>query len=258
MTARRTFLRLALALGLAPRFAGRARAQDRPAEGPRVDLLLVLAVDVSRSISDEKFALERRGYAEAFLDPRVIRAITSGPEGRIAVAVVEWAGADEQRVVVDWTPVFDAGSARAFGAAYRAAPRAFSGRTAVGSAIAFSAALLARGPFAAERRVIDVSGDGTSNQGLDPRTAREAATRDGATTINGIVILTDPTDLPSYLLAHTNPPGGLAAYYRETVIAGAGAFVLTAESFAAFGQALAAKLVREIAGLDAPGKDGAA
>lgn len=245
MTARRSFLRLALALGLAPAFARRARAQPQSGR-PRVDLLLVLAVDVSRSISDEKFALERRGYAEAFTDPRVIQAIAGGPEGRIAVAVVEWAGADEQRVVVDWTAIGDATAARAFGAAYQAAPRAFYGRTAVGSAIAFSTALLARAPYAAERRVIDVSGDGTSNQGLDPRAARETATADGATTINGIVILTDPTDLPGYLLAHTNPPGGLAAYYRETVAAGPGAFVMTAESFEAFGRALAAKLVREI------------
>lgn len=242
MTSRRSLLALLAAplAGLLPRLAARA------ADLPRVDLLLVLAVDVSRSISDEKYALERRGYVEAFTAPEVLRAIAGGPEGRIAVAVVEWAAVDEQRLVVDWTMIAGEPEARSFAGALAAAPRPFAGRTALGTAITYCARLLARAPFAAERRVIDVSGDGTSNQGEEVGAARDAATADGATTINGIVILTDPTNLPGYLVAHTNPPGGLDGYYRERVIGGAGAFVLVAESFEAFGRALVQKLVKEI------------
>ncbi|WP_375462532.1 DUF1194 domain-containing protein [uncultured Methylobacterium sp.] len=210
-----------------------------------VDVLLVLAVDVSLSIDDPKFQLERRGYADAFSDPRVLRAIAEGRTGRIAVALVEWAGPEDQTVVVDWTIIAGAADARAFAAKLQAAPRSFSGRTAVGSAIDFAAGLIAGAPFQADRQVIDVSGDGTSNGGRAISEARDAAVAQGIT-INGIVILTDPTGLSPYLVAHTNPPGGLAAYYRETVIGGEGAFVMSAESFESFGRALIAKLVREI------------
>ena len=210
-----------------------------------VDVLLVLAVDVSRSIGAPKFALERSGYAEAFGDPRVLRAIRDGREGRIAVALVEWAGPDEQRVVVDWTVIAGAADAQAFATRLQAAPRSFYGRTAVGSAIAYAADLIARAPYEADRRVIDVSGDGDSNTGLPIEAARDAAVAQGIT-INGIVILTDPTGLPGYLQAHTNPPGGLAAYYRDRVIGGVGSFVMTAESFETFGRAIIAKIVREI------------
>jgi hypothetical protein len=211
-----------------------------------VDLLLVLAVDVSRSISDPKFELERRGYAKAFSDPQVLRAIADGPEGRIAVALVEWAGEREQRLVVDWTVIGGPADATTFAGKLLNAPRSFYGRTALGSALEFAARQIARAPFASDRKVIDVSGDGTSNQGREISQARDEALAGGVTTINGIVILTDPTDVEPYLVAHTNPPGGLAAYYRENVIGGPGAFVITAEGFETFGRSLVAKLVREI------------
>ncbi len=210
-----------------------------------VDVLLVLAVDVSLSISEARFDLERRGYAEAFSDPRVLRAIGEGPTGRIGVALFDWAGPGEQQIAVDWMIIASARDADAFAAKLAAVPRPFYGRTAIGSAIAFATELLARAPFGADRRIIDISGDGTSNAG---RPSRRRATPPSAAgiTVNGIVILTDPEGMPGFLKEHTNPAGGLAAYYRNVVIAGEGAFVMSAESFEAFGRALIAKLVREI------------
>ncbi|MCJ2051362.1 DUF1194 domain-containing protein [Methylobacterium sp. J-070] len=210
-----------------------------------VDVLLVLAVDVSLSISEARFDLERRGYAEAFSDPRVLRAIGEGPTGRIGVALFDWAGPGEQQIAVDWMIIASARDADAFAAKLAAVPRPFYGRTAIGSAIAFGTELLERAPFGADRRIIDISGDGTSNAGRPIAEMRDAAAAAGIT-VNGIVILTDPEGMPGFLKEHTNPAGGLAAYYRNVVIAGEGAFVMSAESFEAFGRALIAKLVREI------------
>ncbi len=228
------------ALLAAPTFLTRSARAAEP-----VDVLLALAVDVSLSISEPRFELERRGYAEALNDPRVLHAIADGPHGRIAVAVFDWAGPSEQALAVDWMIVADAEDARVFAARLQAAQRPFYGRTAIGSALRFATELIARAPFPAERRVIDVSGDGTSNAGAAIGEARDAAVAAGIT-VNGIVILTDPDGLPVFLKDHTNPTGGLAAYYRETVIGGEGAFVMTATSFETFGRALIAKLVREI------------
>lgn len=215
------------------------------AERQRVDVILVLAVDVSRSISDSKFELERRGYAQGLADPQVLRAIKEGVEGRIAVALVEWSDDFQQRVMVDWTIISDAHDAGGFADKLSEAPRSFYGRTAVGSAIDFCAKLIAAAPYESERRVIDVSGDGTSNGGASILAARDRAVEAGVT-INGLVILTDPVGLPEYLVMHTNPPGGLAAYYRQNVIGGLGSFVMEANGFEAFGRALVAKLIREI------------
>jgi len=228
---------LLAALSLTGRRA-RATAQE-------VDVLLVLAVDVSLSISEARFDLERRGYAEAFADPRVLRAIADGPVGRIGVALFDWAGPGEQRVAVDWMIIASAQDADLFAARLAAVPRPFYGRTAIGSAISFAADLLTRAPFRTERKVIDISGDGTGNAGRSITDARDAAVSAGIT-VNGIVILTDPDGMPSFLKEHTNPAGGLAAYYRNLVIGGAGAFVISAENFEAFGRAIIAKLIREI------------
>lgn len=226
--------------------AGPARPADPPAPaGPSVDLLLVLAADVSRSITDETYELQRKGYAAAMSDPAVLRAIATGPHRRIAVAFVEWSGATSQRLVVPWTAIGGPDEARAFGAAVAAAPRSFSDRTAIGAALDFASALLAGAPFAAERRIIDVSGDGDSNGGPDIQGARDAALARGVTAINGIVILGDRTG-PAYLVAHTHPPGGLQAYYRQNVAGGTNSFVAVAEDFDSFGRALVRKLIQEI------------
>ncbi len=209
-----------------------------------VDLLLVLAADVSRSVDAEKFQLQRDGYAAAFSNPRVIEAIASGKQGRIAVCFVEWSGFAAQKLVVGWMLVKDAASAKQFGDRLVEAPRSFAERTSISGGIDFAMAQFANAPYEAPRRTIDVSGDGTNNSGRDVREARdEAVTRD--VTINGLVILSDKPLIWSP--EHTHPPGGLAAYYRDNVIGGTGAFVMAAEDFRSFGNAIVNKLVAEIA-----------
>jgi len=218
-----------------------------------VDLLLVFAVDVSRSIDQDKFQLQRDGYAAAITNPRVIEVIRSGPHHRIAVSFVEWSGIGDQKVVIDWTIIEDAASAHQFASALAEAPRSFQNRTSISGAIEFSMAQLDKAPFDAPRHTIDVSGDGTNNAGRDVRIARDEAVGRGIT-INGLVILSEHP--MSWNAEHTNPPGGLAKYYETSVIGGPGAFVMVAQNFNSFGQAIINKMIAEIAagGLPAPVK----
>jgi hypothetical protein len=209
-----------------------------------VDLLLVLASDVSRSVDTRKFQLQREGYAAALSNPKVIDAIRSGPHGRIAICFVEWSGVTSQKLVIDWTIVSDAASARKIGDQLIELPRAFADRTSISAGIEFSMSQLERAPFRGVRRTIDVSGDGTNNSGRDVMLARDEALAKGVT-INGLVILSD-SPLP-WNPEHTNPPGGLDAYYRNNVIGGAGAFVMVAENHNSFGQAIVKKMIAEIA-----------
>jgi hypothetical protein len=219
------------------------------ADEGQVDLLLVLAADVSRSVDDKEFKLQREGFASALVDPRVVRAMTSGPAGRIAVVFVEWASEFEQRVVVDWALIANDRDAQEVSQRILGAPRSFWGRTSISSAIEFSLGLLARSPFPSDRLVIDVSGDGTNNSGAEVTASRDAALARGVT-INGLVILSDEP-LPTNP-THTHPPGGLKAYYEKNVIGGPGAFVLEAQSFETFGQLIISKLIKEIAALAHP------
>lgn len=214
-----------------------------------VDLLLVLAADVSRSVTEPKFKLQREGAAAAITHPEVVRAITSGPNRRIAICFVEWGTAGQQNVVIDWTVIGDAETARSFGGKLVELPRSFSGSTSISNAIDFAVIQLERAPFRAERRVIDVSGDGTNNSGRPVGAARDEALAKGIT-INGLVILTPLGE--SFRPEHTNPPGGLEKYFQDNVIGGFGAFTVVAESHESFGRALTKKLIAEIAGLPQP------
>jgi hypothetical protein len=209
-----------------------------------VDLLLVLSSDVSRSIDTPKFKLQRDGYAAAIVNPRVIQAIRSGALGKIGVSFVEWSGIGAQKIVIDWTIIHDDATARDFSAQVIEAPRAFADRTSISGGIDFAVAQLARSPYHAARRTIDISGDGNNNSGRDVTIARDEALAKGVT-INGLVILTEN---PSYFSTdHTNPAGGLDNYYRNNVVGGPGAFVMVAENFNSFGQAILNKLIAEIA-----------
>ena len=174
-------LALCSALFLAPPFAQAAE---------QVDLLLVLASDVSRSIDQPKFQLQREGYAAAIADKRVLEAITAGRNKRIAVAFVEWSGVSSQKVLIEWTLIDGADAARKFGDQLIELPRSFAERTSISGGIDYAMGVMARAPYEAPRRTIDVSGDGTNNSGRDVGLARDEALAKGVT-INGLVILSD-------------------------------------------------------------------
>src|SRR5258705_1269491 len=168
-----------------------------------VDLLLVLSSDVSRSIDNLKFKLQRDGYAAAIINPRVVQAIRSGALGKIGVSFVEWSGVGAQKIVIDWTIIHDEASAKDFAAQVIEAPRAFADRTSISGGIDFAVAQLACSPYQAARRTIDISGDGNNNSGRDASVARDEALAKGVT-INGLVIRTEQP--LSFSAEHTNAP----------------------------------------------------
>ena len=214
-----------------------------------VDLLLVLAAHVSRSVTEPKFKLQREGAAAAITHPDVVRAIASGPNRRIAICFVEWATAGQQNVVIDWTMIPDGDSARSFGGKLVEVPRSFSGSTSISTAIDFSVVQIERAPFKAERRVIDISGDGNNNSGRPVTDARDDALAKGIT-INGLVILTPLSE--SFRPEHTHPPGVLEKFFQDNLIGGFGPSTVVAENHESFGRALTKKLIAEIAGLQQP------
>jgi hypothetical protein len=205
---------------------------------------LVLVSDVSRSIDDTEFKLEKDGYASAFTSKQVIEAIQGGSIGAIAVAYVEFASSFEVRTVLDWQVIHDQASAQTFADKLVGAPRSFWGRTAISSGIDRAVQLLAESGFEAQRRVIDVCGDGTNNAGRDVSEARDDAVGAGIT-INGLAIINDHP--VSWTYAHVQPPGGLPNYYRQNVTGGPASFVLEVHDFHTFGEAMTRKLVTEIA-----------
>jgi hypothetical protein len=213
-----------------------------------VDVALVLVSDVSRSIDDSEFKLEKDGYSTAFTNQAVLNAIKGGTDGSIAVSYVEFASSFEVRTVLDWTVIHDRASAQDFADHLAAAPRSFWGRTAISAGVDRGVQLLAESGFNAARRVIDVCGDGTNNAGREISEARDDAVRSGIT-INGLAIINDHP--VSWTFAHVQPPGGLPNYYRENVTGGPGSFVLEVHDFATFGEAMTRKLVTEIAATSA-------
>ena len=206
--------------------ASPATAQDRP-----VDLELVLAVDASASVSEDEFDLQVRGLAEAFQHRSVVQAIHSAGDLGLAVSLFQWADYRQHAVSVDWTLLHDSVSARQFAKQIDAVTRSVSGSTAIGGALEFAISRLDGNGFEGRRKVVDVSGDGRSNQGSAATLARDLAAARGIT-VNGLAILNeDPT---------------LDLYYRSDVIAGAGAFVMIANDYEAYRLAILNKLVREI------------
>ena len=230
-----------IALAAICSLTGGARAADAPTGS--IDLAVVLAADVSRSIDDGEFELQRKGYAAALTDPRVLKAI-HGPKRRaVAVCFIEFSGEDDQKIVLPWTEIRDEEDGGAAAAVLLAAPRSFTGRTSISAAIDYAMGYFAKSKWHASRRLIDISGDGTSNAGRPVTTARDQAVAAGVN-INGLAILNDKPDLG--YSAHTHPPGGLPNYYRQNVIGGADAFLIVVKDFNSFADAMAQKLAKEI------------
>lgn len=206
-----------------------------------VDLELVLAVDVSRSMDAGELALQRDGYKAAFRHPSVIAAIVSGLHGRIAVTYVEWAGPDLQQVIVPWTILDGAETAAGFADALHFGALESRRGTSISGGLLFSATLFDRNDVTGLRRVIDISGDGPNNRGVPVVEARDAVVARGIV-INGLPVT-------------MNRPGGgfynieeLDIYYEDCVIGGPGAFFVTAHDPARLAEAIRRKLVLEIAG----------
>ena len=198
-----------------------------------VDLALVLAIDTSGSVSNDRMTLQIQGCAHALQHPNVIAAVRSGRHGRIAVTFVQWSSKDRQDQVIDWTLVEDESSARSLAAAIMRADRSIPGATSISGAIDFSVKLITECGYRATRCVIDISGDGRDNDGdRDVTMARDDAVAAGIT-VNGLPILEVEEELDRY--------------YRESVIGGPDAFMIAADDFESFGKAILQKLVTEIA-----------
>lgn len=206
-----------------------------------VDIELVLAVDVSGSIDDFEATLQRQGYMSAIVHPRVIDAIQSGMLQRIAVTYVEWSGDFNQRTIVDWTVISNKENALAFASILSDMPIIRARRTSISAAIDYVVPTFENNGYDGTRRVIDISGDGYNNIGRDVREARDAAVSAGFI-INGLPIINDRPNATG-----RPPPPDLDNYYEDNVIGGPGSFIVVAESFDNFSQAILSKLIREIA-----------
>lgn len=216
------------------------------ASAEAVDLELILAVDVSGSIDEVEAGLQRDGYLRAIVSQSVVGAITSGRHRRIAVTYVEWAGGHYQRTVVDWTLISDMASAKAFAAKLQAEPIVTAAWTSISGAMDFAIVRFSKNPHKGTRRVVDISGDGRNNSGGPVAPSRAAVLAKGIT-INGLPIINDRPN------PYGRPPDkDLDKYYKSQVIGGKGAFIVVAEGFEAFAEAIRAKLMREIAGRDGP------
>jgi Protein of unknown function (DUF1194) len=212
-----------------------ARAADMP-----VDLELILAVDVSRSMDIDEQQLQRNGYVAALTHPEVLTAIRQGRHGRIALSYVEWAGPETQYKVVDWRVIDGPDSARAFAGALAQAPiQRFRG-TSISNSLAFVAPQFDHNGYGAKRRVIDVSGDGPNNMGIPIEAVREPIVAAGIT-INGLPIMI------KQMTGFAAIPN-LDEYYEDCVIGGVGAFLVVVQSADQFAEAIRRKLVLEIAG----------
>jgi hypothetical protein len=223
-----------------------ALAGARPARADtEVDLQLVLAVDVSRSVDEVEAELQRRGYVEAMTNERVIDAVLSGENRRIAVCYTEWAGAHFQVVVIDWTLIDTPSAARRFAERLSEAPRNSQSWTAVGTALAHAAERFQDSGFRSSRRVIDISGDGRTNDGPPAEIVRDKVVAQGIV-INGLPVMMNRSNFG-------RPPDlTLDKYYEQNVIGGPGCFMVVADDFGQFGRAVRNKLVREVSAVGSP------
>ncbi len=218
-----------------PRFA------DRSPGAVPVDVELVLAVDVSYSMDPEEQALQREGYIQALTSREFLSALREGANGKIAVTYFEWAGANDQKIVVPWRVIDGPESADAIAAEIANAPYRRASRTSISGALQFGKGLFDNSGYRGLRRVIDVSGDGANNAGMLVVQARDEALAAGIT-INGLPVMLKRANL-GYVDAEE-----LDMYYEDCVIGGAGAFVVPIRDRSEFVKATRTKLILEVAG----------
>jgi len=210
-----------------------------------VDVELVLAVDVSRSMSAGELEIQRRGYAEAIRDPQVVKAISEGLVGRIAVTYLEWAGDGNQRVVVPWMEIANMDDAQSFSARLVATSGFTMRYTSISGALLTATRLFEGNGFAGLKKVIDVSGDGPNNQGVPVEEARDLALGNNIV-INGLPLMTNEGGFSRFSIPN------LDKYYTDCVIGGPGSFSLPVRSWEEFPEAVRRKLVLELAGYEMP------
>jgi len=226
---------LALMLWLAP-----ATQADEP-----VDVELVLAVDVSLSMSADELEIQRHGYAAALTHDNVLQAIADGAYGKIAVTYVEWAGTTWQRVIVPWTVIANRADAERVVAQLSAQPPNSARRTSISGALEFGSDLFAESGYQGTKRVIDISGDGPNNQGAPVNLTRDGVVRQGII-INGLPLMTRGGFSGAYDV------NDLDRYYSDCVIGGPGAFMIPVNDWTQFPEAIRRKLVLELAGPASP------
>jgi hypothetical protein len=208
----------------------------------RVDLELVLAVDISQSMDEDEHALQRNGYVEAFRHKDVVNALMSGPEGRIAVVYMEWAGDFEPIVTIPWTIIDSVQSAHAFADRLEKEPLFHEQRTSISTALIKATQLIQGNSIASHRQVIDVSGDGANNAGSPVELVRDEVVK-RKITINGLpIMLEKPKEF--YDIDH------LDRYYKHCVIGGEGAFIAPVFDLKHLAATIRKKLVMEIASIE--------
>lgn len=201
------------------------------ADNDGVDTALVLAFDVSLSVNDSRYNLQKEGTAEAFESDDVAQAIASGRHNAIEVTVMEFSDPDRQTVTIPWTKLTSAADAHEFAARIRGVARSSHGLTGLANALLTAGGLLKSLPSPADRRIIDLSSDGMSNIGTSIEGARDAVVAEGIT-INGLPILSEEP--------------ALGQYYELEVIGGPDSFVEIAQLPANFADAIHRKLAREL------------
>ncbi|HVJ54670.1 MAG TPA: DUF1194 domain-containing protein [Aliidongia sp.] len=205
-----------------------------------VDAALVLEVDVSLSVDDKRYELQKEGIAAAFENPDLAKAIATGTEGAVAVEIIEFSDPDRQIPVIGWTRIATAEDAQALAKRIRSVHRTSRGLTGLADALIAAEEAFADLPYASPRRVVDVSGDGMSNIGTEITVARDRLVEAGIT-INGLPILSEEP--------------WLETYYTEYVVGGPGAFVIPAESLDSFADAMKRKVLQELVVSALPAKD---
>ena len=212
-------------------------AQDKK----EVDLALVLAIDISGSIDPDEARLQRQGYVEAFRDPVIVKAILGGNHGRIAVAYFEWSDAWVQKLLIDWTLLDSEAAIEAFARRLSDAPISIARRTSISGAIRYAVPMYGRLPYDPERKVLDISGDGSNNDGGLVTDLRHDALKERIV-INGLPIMNgrpNPFGFPA--------EDDLDKYYLHCVTGGPRSFVEVARSFEDFPRAIRKKLLQEVA-----------